>query len=302
MSMTPRKTPHGIQSMTGYGRATKRTDLGTVTMELRSTNHRYLEVEQRLPNGLTALQGRLAELIRAHVHRGRVEALVVMQSRSWDQRRVMFDEPLLQRYHDALLEMKARFGLKGAVTLEHLLALPQAVTVTEERLPTERLWGPIRLAAEAAVRELVRVRLREGGVLVQDVRRQIQLIDRHVRLIQRRLPVAFAHQRRQLRERLQHLLGKTATVSAAQLGEAAALVRDTDIHEELVRIGSHLTHMRETLARGELVGKQLDFIGQELMRETNTMGAKVNDSQAARHVVDIKGCIERIREQVQNLE
>ena len=291
----------GIHSMTGYGRAMRQTAVGTITVELRSTNHRYLEIDQRLPGGLTALQGRLTELIRRSIQRGRIEALVVV-SGQWDQRRVTFDEPLLQRYHSALVELKGRFGLKGHVTLDHLLALPQAVTISEERVPADRLWDPIKGTVRAAVQDLVRARQREGAKLVADLRRQLQAIERHLRAVKQRLPKALEQQRQQLRERLQALLGPGTAGSVTQLEQAAALVKDTDIHEELVRLESHLAHVRQALTGKRPVGKQLDFIAQELMRETNTMGAKVNDPQAAQHVVEIKGCIEKIREQVQNLE
>ncbi|MBI2496020.1 MAG: YicC family protein [Candidatus Omnitrophica bacterium] len=291
-----------IQSMTGYGRAVKRTAIGSVTVELRSTNHRYLEIEQHLPSSLTALQGRLAELIRSHVRRGRIEAFVNVQLGSEHQRVVTFDEPLLQRYHAALVELNGRFGLKDHVRLDHLLSLPQALTITEDRTPPERLWEPIREAVQAAVRELVRARWREGATLTADLRRQIRSMERHLGAIKRRLPKALAEQRRRLRERLRELLGSGATVSTGQLEQTVALVKEADVHEELVRLESHLTYMRQTLASHQLVGKRLDFIAQELIREANTMGAKVNDPVAVQHVVDLKGCIEKIREQVQNLE
>jgi len=298
--MTTRQS--AIQSMTGYGRAAKRTPIGSITVELRSTNHRYLEIDQRLPNGFTALQGRITEVIQSRLRRGRVEVLVFLQAGRVDRRRVVLDEPLLRHYYEALLDLKGRFGLKGGLTLEHLLMLPQAVTIAEERLPTEQLWEPIRLTVRVAVEALVRTRQREGARLVDDLRRQIRAVEQHVQAIKRRLPQSLQEQRRRLRERLRELLGSDRTRSVAQLEEAVALVKDADIHEELVRLDSHLSHMRETLTSSQLVGKQLDFIAQELMRETNTIGAKVNDPQAARHVVEIKGCIEKVREQVQNLE
>lgn len=297
--MTKRLSP---QSMTGYGRAMKRTAAGHVTVELRSTNHRYLEIEQRWPNGFTALQGRLAEVLRGHMRRGRIEVLVFIQSSQRDQRQVTFDEALLSRYYEALLELKGRLGLKGSVTLEQLLALPQAVTVTETRPPAEQLWGLIRQTAEEAVRDLTRMRQREGRKLVADLHRQIQDIARHLRAVKARLPEALAQQRRHIRARLLELMSATAGGSASQLSEAVALVQAADVHEELVRLESHVSHLRQTLAGGGLIGKRLDFIAQELTREANTLGAKVNDAQASRHVVDIKAAIERIREQTQNLE
>lgn len=289
-------------SMTGYGRASRHTALGAITVELRSTNHRYLEIDARLPNGLTGLQGRLLELLRRQLRRGRVEVQVSVQAGRGEQRRVVFDTPLLQRYHRALVDLKRQFGLKGEVTLDHLLALPQALSVSEERVPIEELWEPIRQTAEAAATELVRSRRREGGKLTRDLRAQLTAIDRHLRAVKRRLPQAFAQQRRRLRERLRELLGSGSGVSSAQLEQAAALARDADVNEELVRLESHLSHVRHSLGDRQLIGKRLDFIAQELMREANTMGAKVNDAEAAQHVVEIKGCIEKIREQVQNLE
>ena len=291
-----------LQSMTGYGRASRRTPAGSVSIELRSTNHRYLEVEPRLPNGLTALQGPLTELLRRGVRRGRLEVSVALHAARSDPRRVMVDEPLLTRYHAALLALRRRFGFKGPVTLDQLLALPQALTVAEERVPVERLQGPILSAAQAALRELVRSRQREGALLARDVHSQLRAIERHVRAVKRRLPAALAAQRRRLRQRLRELLGPGATLSASQLEQAAAIAKEADIHEELVRLESHVAYMRQTLSGDPLVGKRLDFIAQELMREANTMGAKVNDARAVQHVVDIKGCIEKIREQVQNLE
>lgn len=291
-----------IHSMTGFGRATRRTAIGSINVELRSTNHRYLEIEHHLPGSLATLQGRLAELIRSQIRRGRVELFLAVQSDHLGRRTVSFDEQLLQGYHDALVKVKGRFDVKGPITLEHLVNLPQAVTVSEGRVPMEDAWEPIRETVQAAVRELVRTRRREGAKLTADLRRQVQSIERHVRAIKRRLPKAMAESRRRLREQLRELLGARAAGSAAQLEQAAALVRDADIHEELVRLESHLTYMRQTLASHQSVGKRLDFIAQELLREVNTVGAKVNDPEAVQHVVDIKSCIERIREQVQNLE
>ena len=300
-AVAQRQAKRGIQSMTGYGRAAARTTIGTIVVEFRSTNHRYLEVAPHLPNGLAVLEGRIAETIRSAIQRGRVEAFITVQSHHPTARRVTFDDTLLQGYHRALVDLKGRFGLKGPLTLEHLLGLPQAVSIVEERLPSEDVWGALRPVIQAAVQELARSRIREGAKLTADLRQQLAAIERQMRAIQRRLPKALKEQQRHLRTRLHELLG-SGTASASQLEQAAALVKDADVHEELVRLQSHLAYMRTTLSGHQLVGKRLDFIAQELIREANTLGAKVNDSLAVQHVVDIKGCIEKIREQVQNLE
>ncbi len=291
-----------IHSMTGYGRAAVRRASANVTVELRSTNHRYLEIEPRLPNGLTAFHARLAELIRSRIRRGRVEVAVSLQLHDGHARRVVFDERLLRGYYEALASLRRRFRLEGPVTLDHLLALPHAVAITEERVPAERLWSCARLAVQQALRELVRSRQREGAKLTADLKKQLAAIERHLRAIEQRLPKALEEQRRLVRERVQGVVGAEGVIPAASLEQAISLLRETDVHEELVRLKSHLSHIRETLAGRQLVGKRLDFIAQELMREVNTMGAKVGDAAAAPHVVEIKGCIEKIREQVQNLE
>ena len=297
MSSPARGTP---QSMTGFGRASHRANGNTITVELRSTNHRYLEIDQRLPNGYSALQGPVAELIRSRVRRGRVEATVLVQGST--RRRVAFDEPLLRRYYDALVALKGRFGLEGTVTLDHLLALPQALNIAEDRAPADELGDTLRQTTTEALQELLRSRRREGAKLVTDLRHQVQGIERHLRAVKRRMPKALQQQRRQLRQRLLDLIGPGKAVLPAHLEQAASLAKEADVHEELVRLESHLSYMRQSFSGETLVGKRLDFIAQELMREANTLGAKLDDPQSAHEVVEIKGCIEKIREQVQNLE
>ena len=276
--------------------------MGAISVELRSTNHRYLEIDQRLPNGFGALQERMAGVIRAQIQRGRVEASISVQTDQQDRRRVVFDERLLTRYHEALLTLKHRFALKGPLTLEHLLALPHALSVLEERVSADQIWEPLSAAVASATHELVRTRRREGAKLVADLRRQLQAMERHLAAVKRRLPKALESHRRHLKQQLHGLLGSRASGAAAQLKQAVALVEGVEIHEEIVRLESHIAFVRTTLTAGGLLGKRLDFIAQELMREANTMGAKVNDAEAAQHVVALKGCIEKIREQVQNLE
>ncbi len=291
-----------IQSMTGYGRATRRIGRASILVEVRSTNHRYLEIDQRLPNGYLAIQGRVAEMSRRYVRRGKIDLAINLQSLDRHKaRRVVFDEVLLQGYYEALRKLKMRFRLKGDLTLEHLLALPQAVSIAEEPEPVERLENPILETAQAALKGLVQSRRREGEKLLADLRGQLVAIERLMRTVKTRLPKALEQQRQALREKIQSLLGFDGAGSS-RIEEAVALVKEVDVHEELVRLASHLSHLRQTLAHGPLIGKRLDFIAQELMREVNTIGAKGNDPQAARLIVEMKGHIEKIREQAQNLE
>jgi len=292
-----------IQSMTGYSRATRHTPQELVTAELRSTNHRYLEIGHRLPDGLVELEGQIAQLIRSHVRRGRIEVSVTVQGPRGTTRRVALDEALAQAYHERLLELKSRLGLKGSLTLDHLLALPQVLSVTDDQAQRQALWPDIRQALQAALRKLLAMRRAEGRRLITDIRVHLRLIKARLAVIRARLPKSATQQRQRLQQRLKALLGDApAAASSALIQEALALIRDTDIHEELVRLDSHLAHVEQTLRGQSAVGKTLDFIAQELMREANTMGAKANDAIIARCVIEIKGAIEKIREQAQNLE
>jgi len=289
-----------IQSMTGFSRITRRAGSETITVELRSTNHRYLELSQRLPDGFVSLEGHIAQLIRHQVRRGRIDVSVALHTQRPARRRAVLDEVLAQSYLERLRELKARFGLKGSVTLDQLLTLPHVVGVTEDSSRQVEDTAPIRQAVQAAVRELVATRQREGTRLVKDLQRLLQQLRRHIAAVRRRLPISIAQQRRRLGERLKQLVGPGT--AAPQIQEALALVKDVDIHEELVRLDSHLAHLSQVFSHRGVMGKQVDFIAQELMREVNTLGAKANDALMARQVIDMKHAIEKIREQAQNLE
>ena len=291
-----------IQSMTGYSRAARRIPGGTITAELRSTNHRYLDIGQRLPEGLVGCEAQVSQLIRGCLRRGRVDLTVTAHLPQQTSRRVVVDEPLVAVYHARLLKLKTQLGLQGPVTLDHLLALPHVLSVTDDQAQRQTLWPEIRQTIEAALRKLLEARRREGRRLVNDIRSRASAIKVRTARIRARLRKSIAEQRRRLRQRLPALFGGKGSATAAQLQEAVAMLKDVDIHEELVRLTSHLTHLEQTPATQESVGKNLDFIAQELMRETNTIGSKANDAPIARAVIEMKGAIEQIREQAQNLE
>ena len=292
-----------IQSMTGYSRVTRHVASGPVTVELRSTNHRYLEIGYRVPDGLAGFEGQLTQLIRGQVRRGRIDVSIVVQSPPGTTRRVVLDEALAQACYERLLELKIRFGLKGGLTLDHVLALPQVLSVTDDQTQRQVLWPDIHRALQESLRRLLSMRRAEGRRLVKDIHIHMQAIKKRLAAIRARLPKSAGQQKQRLHQRLKTSLGDAAvTASSALIQEALALIRDTDIHEELVRLDSHLTHMEQTLHTQQTVGKTLDFIAQELMREANTMGAKANDAAITRCVIEIKGAIEKIREQAQNLE
>lgn len=290
-----------IQSMTGYSRISRRLRGGIVTVECRSTNHRYLEVSQRLPAPFSAFEPAVTQLVRGRIQRGRIELTVAADLAAIGGRRVIVNNALAKQYRRALTGLRTQLGLKGPISFEHVLALPQIVSVVEDPIQERALWPAVRQVVEAALQSLRTMRQREGRRLVRDITAHIRTIRARASTVRRRLPRGIAEQKRRFRERVQAILGDgQATRSYVQ--EAVAAMKDTDIHEELIRLESHLVQLERGLHAGETVGKKADFLAQELMREANTMGAKANDSDITRAVIDIKAAIEKIREQVQNLE
>ena len=290
-----------VQSMTGYSRVSRHTPRGTVTVEARSTNHRYLEISQRLPDGCGGLEGQVAQMIRSRLQRGRVDVTVTAQSRRAAAKRVACEAALAEAYHATLLQLKARLGLKGQVTLDHLLALPRLIEVVEESDQRQTMWPAVRRVIEQAVADLLVMRKREGQRLLKDLRLQGARMRAALKAIRERLPQSVAQQKRRLEERIATLVGGSASV-ATRIQEALAAVKDLDVHEELVRLDSHLAQLQQLLTSGRPIGKTLDFLAQELMREANTLGAKANDAAIVKRVIEMKGAIEWIREQAQNLE
>ena len=290
-----------LQSMTGYSRVSRHTPRGMVTVEARSTNHRYLEISQRLPDGCGGLEGQVAQMVRSRLQRGRVDVTVTVQSRQAAAKRVACETALAEAYHATLLQLKARLGLKGQVTLDHLLALPRLIEVVEESDQRQTMWPAVRRVIEEAVTGLLAMRKREGQRLLKDLRLQAGGMRAALKAIRARLPQSVVQQKRRLQGRIATLVGGSASV-AVQIQEALAAVKDLDVHEELVRLDSHLTQLQQLLTGGRPIGKTLDFLAQELMREANTLGAKANDAVIVKRVIEVKGAIERIREQAQNLE
>ena len=179
-----------IQSMTGYSRVMQHCAQGLVTAELRSTNHRYLELSYRLPEGLSAFEGAIAQLLRAHVKRGRIDVSVTVQLARGSTRRLVVDDALAQAYYAQLLELKSRLGLKGPVTLEHLLALPQLVSLSDNHAQRQAIWKDVEQALQAAAQQLLARRRAEGRRMAQDILAQLRAITACLKAIRARLSLA----------------------------------------------------------------------------------------------------------------
>lgn len=295
-----------VRSMTGYGVAEVDAEGGRWWVEVRCTNHRFLEVTVRLPKDLGALEERVRAEVARRVRRGRVD-VVVREEPGRRSRTVAVDVELARRYAQALEDLRRTLGLEDSPTLAALLSLPEVVRVEEARPDADAAWQALYPGLERALEGLVGMREQEGAKLAEDLRERVARLEEWVEAVQRRaqaLPQAYAER---LRERVAALLrglNVDSPPDEARLAmEVAAFADRCDVREELVRLRSHLEQARGLLeSRDGVVGRKLEFLLQEMQREVNTVGSKAADLEVTQAVLEMKSELEAMREQVQNLE
>ncbi|MGQ9778636.1 MAG: YicC/YloC family endoribonuclease [Bacillota bacterium] len=289
-------------SMTGFGRGTFSGDSFTVKAEVRAVNHRFLEIAFHLPRTLMQFEDRLRRLVGARLGRGKIDVTVYLGFLAPGSVRVTLNAGLAMGYYQALLDLAAFCRLPDKLTLDHFLRLPDLFTVEQETLPEEILWSGLAAAVEEALDELLAMRKREGERLAADLLARTARLEELVARIEESAPLVPEHYRTQLLKRMEELLGRPA-IDEARLAQEVALFADRcNITEEIVRLRSHLGQLRGTFAAEGALGRKADFILQEINRELNTIAAKANDLAIAQAVIEAKVEVEKIREQVQNLE
>ncbi len=290
-----------VRSMTGYGRGEAIVNDCHVVVELKAVNHRYQEVVFRLPRVLTPLEERLRRLVRERVLRGRVEGVLSVGAGGRRIQQVRVEPALAEAYYRGIQELKGLLQLNGRVGLEHLIALPGVLSL-EEEADVEAWWPAAERAATLAVDSLVAAKEAEGVRLAEDIRRRIQHVGRLGEEIAARAPVVVEEYRTRLTRRLREWLEGGVIDDNRLAAEVAIFAERSDVTEETVRLRSHITQFLATMEGQGPVGRQLDFLLQEMLREVNTVGAKAGDLAIRRAVLLAKGELERIREQVQNIE
>jgi uncharacterized protein (TIGR00255 family) len=292
-----------IRSMTGFGSAEAVTPAGRFRVEARAVNHRYAEVVVRLPRELAALEDRVRGAIQGRVLRGRVEVSIMRDERAGRTRTVRSDADLARAYAQALRELADVLGVPYDVGVSLIATFPDVLKVEEAREDLEALWPAVVEAVEEAVAALVAMREAEGRRLAQDLQARLDRVEERVSQVERRAPAVAADHAQRLRQRLAQLLGEVPVDEQRMAMEVAVWAERADVSEELTRLRSHLAQFRHDLtAASGAVGRRLEFILQEMVREANTIGAKANDLEIARAVIAIKSELESLREQVQNIE
>ena len=291
-----------MRSMTGFGRGEASGEAGRVTVEIKAVNHRFSEVVFRMPRQFSALEDRGRKLILSKVARGRFEVFVAWEP-SAEARAVKVDKDLALAYYNALRQIAGEIGSNQELSLDTLARLPEVLSVQEGELTDEEIWALLEPALEQAMAGLIAMREREGAVLAADLAGRLDRIEAFRAAAARRAPQVVEEYRQRLTRRLEELLPPTSPVDPQRLAQGVALFADrADITEELQRLASHIDQFRLTLQSDDAVGRKLDLLVQELGREVNTIGSKANDAELTAAVVAAKSELEKIREQVQNLE
>lgn len=300
-----------LRSMTGFGAAAVTEGDVSARVEVRSVNHRHLQVKSRLPSEHALLEGDVENAVRGRLERGAVTVSVSLE-RARGAAPAAIDVAMAKRYKAEIESLARELGLDEDVSVETLLALPGVISTASDDQDREREAKLVLKALGRAVDELVAMREREGAHLLADLKKNAAGIAKVRQKLEKRMPKAVSEQHEKLKERLEELLGASGKQSAsgrsisigdADLAREIALLADKmDVSEEFTRLSSHLSQLEKMLASGKSIGRQLDFLVQEFLREANTIGSKCNDAEAAHAVVELKTLIERLREQVQNVE
>lgn len=291
-----------IKSMTGFGRAQETVDGMTVTVELKSVNHRYFEFTAKVPRTYGFLEEKLKSFLNARVSRGKMECYVSIENLEESDMEVIVNPSLAKGYVDALRTLSETFGLKEDYSAISIAKFPDVLTLRKAPADEEKIWNAVQKVTELAVERFVTMRETEGEKLRADILSKADTILEHVAFVESRSPQTVREYHEKLRQRMEELLENTQVDEQRLLTEAAIFADKVAVDEETVRLRSHISQLREFLNADEPIGRKLDFLVQEMNRESNTIGSKAQDVELAKRVIAIKAEVEKIREQVQNIE
>jgi uncharacterized protein (TIGR00255 family) len=291
-----------IKSMTGYGKYEVSLENGRITIEIRSVNHRYCEISVKLPRTLLALENNVRKSVAERIKRGKIEVYIQLDGVAAAGGLPVVNIPLAKAYYEAFSRMKEALGLYDPVPLSLIAAQKDLLLTEENGVKGEELHDMLIAAVRGAVDNLDAMRSREGRALLEDLQERRNLLSGLVERIKERTPLAVTENLVRYKTRVLQLAGDSGVDEGRVAQEIALMAERWDINEELVRFNSHVKQFDETLEIFEPIGRKLDFLIQELNREVNTIGSKANDGEITSFIVELKAELEKIREQVQNIE
>lgn len=291
-----------IKSMTGFGRCEVLKDSRKFTVELKSVNHRYLDVNIRMPKKLNFFETSIRTLLKSYADRGKVDIFITYEDLSQSQVSVKYNAALAVEYLKYLNQMAEEFSLDNDVRVSTLSRYPEVFTMEECSEDEDELWNGLKEALEGAFSQFVEMRTKEGERLKEDILLKLDLLSEQIRFIEERSPQIIAEYRTKLEEKMRELLEDTQIDDNRIAAEVILFADKICTDEEVVRLKSHIQHMKETLEESNGIGRKLDFIAQEMNREANTILSKANDLDISNRAISLKTEIEKIREQIQNIE
>lgn len=291
-----------IKSMTGFGRCEITEGQRKFTVELKSVNHRYLDVNIRMPKKLNFFESSIRNLLKQYAQRGKVDIFITYEDSSENQVALKYNAALAKEYLSYLQQMQESFGLDNDIRVSTLSRYPEVLTMEEQVVDEEELWNGLEKALKGAFTQFVETRTVEGENLKKDILAKLDEMLELVAYVETRSPEIVKEYRAKLENKVKELLEDTQIDEGRLAAEVVIFADKICTDEETVRLKSHIEHMKSTLEEKEGIGRKLDFIAQEMNREANTILSKANDLEVSNHAIDLKTGIEKIREQIQNLE
>ena len=292
-----------IKSMTGFGRCEVMEGERKFTVEMKGVNHRYLDVNIRMPKKLNFFETAIRSLLKQSIQRGKVDIFISYEDFTENQMSLKYNESLAQEYMDCFGRMKEQFSLENDIRVSTLSRCPEVLTMEEQVIDEEELWNGLKKALEGAIGQFVETRTLEGSNLKKDIIEKLDGLLDLVGYIEERTPKIVAEYREKLEAKVRELLEHTQIEESRIAAEVVIFADKICTDEEVVRLRSHIIHMKETLQSEEAgIGRKLDFIAQEMNREANTILSKANDLEVSNVGIDLKTEIEKVREQIQNIE
>lgn len=290
-----------LRSMTGFGRGENVTDEYSIQVQIKSVNHRYSDVSVRLPRVYGFLEDKIRRRAAEGISRGKAEISVNIERRDGSDKAVTLNRALAAEYTEALRGL-SEFGISDDLTMSAMLRLPDIFDVEYREIEEDKLWEQVRETIDIALADFNAMRGEEGRRLGENLLQHLGDLLKNVEAVEERSPKCVEEYRARLMRKLEEILADRSIDEARIVAEAAIFADKTAVDEETVRLRSHICAFEETMSAEEPVGKKLDFIVQEMNREANTIGSKCSDAEAAAQVVEMKSVIEKIREQIQNIE
>lgn len=290
-----------VISMTGFGRSKAESGSFSVNVEIKTVNHRFCEMNIRMPRQLLKIEDKIKKKINQHIRRGRVEVYVSLEGEGAVTRKVHVDWKLIEEYFQFAQEARTKFGLGGTVTLQDLLSRTDLLHIEESEAGNEELENLVLAATEEAVVLLMQMRKAEGEEINKDLIAILSQFEANVFELLKFAPLVVQAFKERLTKRMAEFVNGQLDETRI-LTEVAVFADKADINEEITRLKSHIQQFVQTLTEQEPIGRKLDFLVQEMNREVNTIGSKANDSNIAKKVVEMKSLLEKLKEQVQNIE